>query len=391
MRAQDPPEVLRVPLQKLCLQIKAILPGNKRLNFVVANLLTPPRDEDVVLAIKGLVDMQALCSESEDLTPLGRHLARMPLDASLGKMLIYGAMVGCLGPSLTIAAASQGRGIFSAKPDLRERASAAKLAFSGASKSDHLATVSAFEGWRAAVRTGGRIAERAFCNKHALNVMALRDLERARQDMAENLCELGFIPREYVRNVKNFNGPSSPSNSHFDANSHSARVLKACICAGFYPNVAVVREPAKQFVKVEAGAILADAAARELKYVTRSDGRVFLHPSTVNFHARSYETRYLVYSEKVRTSKIFLREVSMIPCYALLLFGGNIDVVHDRNSVVVGGFIDLDAPARIGVLAKQLRARLNELLLEKISRPELDLSANPVVRAVARLLVTDGL
>ena len=391
MAAQEPPEVLRVPLQRLCLQVKAIMPSEEKLGDVVAKLLTPPRPQDLALAADSLVAMQALSPVSEALTPLGRHLARMPVDAALGKMLIYGAIVGCLGPSLTVAAASQGRGIFSTKPDLRERSSAAKRAFSGTSKSDHLATVTAFEGWRSALRKGGRAAEKQFCEEHALNMMALRELERARQDMAENLCELGFIPREYLQNdASKLDRSPSPAISHFDVNSGSARVLKACLCAGFYPNVALVREPAKQFVKIEAGSIPADAAAHELKYSTPPDGRVFLHPSSVNFHARAYETRFLIYSEKVRTSKVFLREVSMVPCYALLLFGGPIDVFHSHNSVKVGDFIDLDAPARIGVLAKKLRSRLDELLLQKISQPDFDLSVNPVVRAVAKLLVTDG-
>lgn len=51
-------------------------------------------------------------------------------------------------------------------------------------------------------------------------------------------------------------------------------------------------------------------------------GRVFLHPSSVNFSCGKFESGWLAYSEIVETSKVFVRESSMVPVYAVLLFGG---------------------------------------------------------------------
>lgn len=39
------------------------------------------------------------------LTPLGYHLAHLPMDARVGKLLLVGAILQCLDPILTIAAA----------------------------------------------------------------------------------------------------------------------------------------------------------------------------------------------------------------------------------------------------------------------------------------------
>lgn len=39
----------------------------------------------------------------EALTPLGRHLAALPLDPRLGKLLVMGACLGCLSPALVRA------------------------------------------------------------------------------------------------------------------------------------------------------------------------------------------------------------------------------------------------------------------------------------------------
>jgi len=36
--------------------------------------------------------------EKENLTSLGQHLASLPVDVRVGKMLLYGAVLGCLGP-----------------------------------------------------------------------------------------------------------------------------------------------------------------------------------------------------------------------------------------------------------------------------------------------------
>ena len=49
------------------------------------------------------VEQNAL-DENEDLTPLGYHLAKMPVDPQTGKMLLFAAMFSCLDPVLTVAA-----------------------------------------------------------------------------------------------------------------------------------------------------------------------------------------------------------------------------------------------------------------------------------------------
>ena len=49
----------------------------------------------------------------EALTSLGRHLARMPMDPRVGKALVYGCLLGCLDPVLTVTAAlAHGRPVF---------------------------------------------------------------------------------------------------------------------------------------------------------------------------------------------------------------------------------------------------------------------------------------
>ncbi len=39
----------------------------------------------------------------EHLTPLGYHLAKLPVDPKVGKMILFGAIFSCLDPVLTVA------------------------------------------------------------------------------------------------------------------------------------------------------------------------------------------------------------------------------------------------------------------------------------------------
>lgn len=59
----------------------------------LAMLLTPPTSESMQEAITHLVKLGAIEGSPTTLTSLGQHLAAMPMDAALGKALIYGCML----------------------------------------------------------------------------------------------------------------------------------------------------------------------------------------------------------------------------------------------------------------------------------------------------------
>eukprot|EP00976_Prorocentrum_cordatum_P115787 1196065-Prorocentrum_minimum.AAC.1 len=78
----------------------------------------------------------------------GSFLVRMPVDPRVGKMLVFGAMLGCLSPILTIAGAmSTGRGVFVSPRDNRAEADAIRRQLSKGTKSDHLTSAAAYAAW----------------------------------------------------------------------------------------------------------------------------------------------------------------------------------------------------------------------------------------------------
>lgn len=93
VQAQQQPEVLRMPLESLCLSVKAALPGAQRLQTALGRLISPPQPDAVAAAVASLTHLGALDADDEALTALGRHLTLMPMDARLAKTLIYAVML----------------------------------------------------------------------------------------------------------------------------------------------------------------------------------------------------------------------------------------------------------------------------------------------------------
>ena len=110
----------------------------------------------------------------------------------------------------------------------------------------------------------------------------------------------------------------------------------------------------------------------------------------VNLHCGKFESRWIVYSERVETAKVYIRDNTMVGSYSLLLFGGDIAVHHEQGLVRVDDWATFAAPAKIGVLVKALRAKVDELLLARIDHPSATLASTPVVRALLSLLESEG-
>lgn len=61
-----------------------------------------------------------------------------------------------------------------------------------------------------------------------------------------------------------------------------------------------------------------------------------MHPSSVNYNVNYYPSPYLVYQEKVKTSRVFFRDCTMVPVVPLVLFSGfDLDItVHNSCTFV---------------------------------------------------------
>jgi len=110
--------------------------------------------------------------KNDELTPLGKILARLPIEPRLGKMMILGCMFRVGDALSTMAANSTTFPEVYMGPDMR-KLTAQKKWFAGARFSDHVAMFHAFQAWEE-TRNNGEWAEQAFCDSKSLSLPILR-------------------------------------------------------------------------------------------------------------------------------------------------------------------------------------------------------------------------
>ncbi|CAN1277699.1 DExH-box ATP-dependent RNA helicase DExH1 [Linum perenne] len=222
--------------------------------------------------------------------------------------------------------------------------------------SDHIALVKAFEGYREAKRTR---SERSFCWENFLSPVTLRMMEEMREQFRVLLTDIGFVDK-------------SKGNGAFNQYSQDMEMVSAVLCAGLYPKVVQCKRRGKRTA-----------------FYTKEDGKVDIHPASVNAGVHLFPLPYMVYSEKVKTTGIYVRDSTNISDYALLLFGGSLTPSKNGDGIeMLGGYLHFSASRSVLDLIRKLRLELDKLLSRKIEDPSLDMSAEgkAVVSAAVELL-----
>uniref|UniRef100_A0A4W6DUW0 ATP-dependent RNA helicase DHX29 n=1 Tax=Lates calcarifer TaxID=8187 RepID=A0A4W6DUW0_LATCA len=357
------PEILRVPLEELCLHIMKCQYGSPE--EFLSRALDAPQPQSVSNAVNLLRKIGACHPDNHLLTPLGHHLASLPVNVKIGKMLIYGAILGCLEPIATIAAAITEKSPFSTPMNRKEEANLAKAALALAN-SDHLTIYNAYLGWKNS-RTEGQRAEMSYCRKHFLNRTALITIEDVKHELMKMMEQVGFWSSR------------SSSHSKLQASALSKQqisVMNAVLTAGLYDSVArVLCTPS------------VDVLERVACTVETPQGKAQVHPSSVNRNLQTHG--WLLYQEKVKYTKIYLRDTTLISPFPMLLFGGDIDIQHRERLITLDGWIHFQAPVRIGVIFKHLRKLMDSLLEKKLENPRMNLEGKKTIQIILDLIKSE--
>ncbi|XP_010424847.1 PREDICTED: DExH-box ATP-dependent RNA helicase DExH5, mitochondrial isoform X2 [Camelina sativa] len=347
------PEILRTPLQSLCLQIKSLNLGS--ISEFLSRALQSPELLAVQKAIEYLKIIGAL-DENEYLTTLGRYLSKLPMEPKLGKMLILGAILGCLDPILTVVAGLSVRDPFLTPQDKKDLAEAAKFQFSR-DHSDHLALVRAYEGWRNAEEES---AVYDYCWKNFLSIQSLRAIDSLRKEFFSLLKDTGLI-----------DGNKSICNSE----GNDANLTRAVICYGMYPGICSVVHNERSF---------------SLK--TMEDGQVLLYSNSVNARETKIPYPWLVFNEKIKVNSVFLRDSTAVSDSTLILFGGSISKGDiDGHLKMLGGYLEFFMKPAVAEICQTLKKELDELIQNKLLNPKMDVQAHRELLSAIRLLVSgDG-
>ncbi|XP_077399108.1 3'-5' RNA helicase YTHDC2 isoform X2 [Vanacampus margaritifer] len=231
MQAFQVPQLLRMPLQELCLQTK-LLTRSPVCEFL-SKAPQPPTTHAVKTAVQMLKTIDAL-NQNEDLTDLGFHLADLPVAPHLGKMVLCAVVLRCLDPILTIACTLGYRDPFVLPVQGSQKRAALQCRnhFSSNSFSDHMTMLRIFQAWQKARKDD---SERSFCEKNFLSKTTMDMILGMRTQLLGQLRAAGFVRAHGESDIRDVN-----------INSENWAVVKAALVAGMYPNLLHINTEAKQ-------------------------------------------------------------------------------------------------------------------------------------------------
>uniref|UniRef100_A0A672JV49 RNA helicase n=2 Tax=Sinocyclocheilus grahami TaxID=75366 RepID=A0A672JV49_SINGR len=301
------PQLLRMPLQELCLHTKLLAPVTCPIAEFLSKAPEPPHLNTVKHAVQMLKTIDAM-DPWENLTELGYHLADLPVEPHLGKMVLCAVVLKCLDPILTIACTLAHRDPFvlPAQAAQKRAAMLCRKRFTANTFSDHMALLRAFQAWQKARSDGW---ERAFCEKNFLSQATMEIIVGMRTQLLGQLRATGFVRARGGGDIRDVN-----------QNSENWAVVKAALVAGMHPNLIHVERDSLSLM-----------GSREKK--------VRFHPTSVlsqpqykkippaNGQAAAVEslpTDWLIYDEMTRAHRIAsVRCCSVVTPLTVAIFAGS--------------------------------------------------------------------
>ncbi|KAM9587117.1 3'-5' RNA helicase YTHDC2 isoform 7-T9 [Morphnus guianensis] len=300
------PELLRTPLQELCLHTKLLAP----INCPIVDFLMKAPDPPPALIVRNAVQMLKTIDAMdpwEDLTELGYHLTELPVEPHLGKMVLCAVVLKCLDPVLTIACTLAYRDPF-VLPTLASQKRAAMLCrkrFTAGTFSDHMVLLRAFQAWQKARSDGW---ERAFCEKNFLSQARMEIIIGMRTQLLGQLRASGFVRSRGGADIRDVN-----------TNSENWAVVKAALAAGMYPNLVhvdreslVLTGPKEKKVRFHPTSVLSQP---QYKKIPPANGQAAA--------IQALPTDWLIYDEMTRAHRIAnIRCCSVVTPVTVSLFCG---------------------------------------------------------------------
>ena len=181
------PEILRTNLASVILQMTAIGLGDVE----AFPFLDPPDRRAIADGVRLLEELGALEQGERRLTPIGRRLARLPIDPRFGRMVLEAGERGCLREVLIIAAGLSIQDPRERPAEERDRADQLHARFNEGN-SDFLAFVNLWRYAREKQRelSGNRF--RRLCRDELLNFLRIREWQDVHSQLRKIVADLGM-------------------------------------------------------------------------------------------------------------------------------------------------------------------------------------------------------
>lgn len=309
------PEIQRLPLESLCLLVRACGLGSPA--AFLAETPEPPAGSAIEAAEALLEELGAYgpddsASLERRLSPLGQLLAELPVHPRIGRLLIFGCLLQCARPAISIAAALSFQTLFLPPGPHRGTeigAARRELSRGCGGSTDHCVWAEVFERWWQASAQ----EQQQICQNLGLSQSRMRDALRERKHLIESLVTCRLLPEDYMERWP------MPHRT-YDRLAFKHGVVRAVVCGGLYPNLVHVRDD-----------------NMDLKLMDGND-EVVVHPQSTCAGSVPYDWSLLVYHRKSRTTRLYVYDLTAAIPAALCAFGGPAELMVDDGftCLVVG-------------------------------------------------------
>ena len=387
-------EIRRTNLSEAVLFAAMVTPDASDIPAFLGRCLEPPADSAVQAAFGLLMDLGAFhempaeaagAAPHRFVTPLGFHLAHMPVDPHLGKILLYGAALRCGALSAAVAAVlSAPKSVFAipfvaGRPSREEEARANEVRRDGYADvgSDPIAKALIFCEWEG---LPDERARRQFVDTYTLSHGALVEVRKLRDMYLQHIRGLGFTVADGLA--------TDPKRQARDE-----AMARCAIVAGLYPNVAC---------SVKGVSMLVSLRSRELCMVNNK---------SLNYQEDSRRAgglgsalsrnEFVVYLAQMRFGEMrhtLVTETTLVTAMQLLLFGGKESpdlclkpgTSNLSEDMLLDGVFRFACPcSQTAVLVRVVRQEIDELFAAQALTPSSDAvkkTAGVLVDAIASLL-----
>jgi len=313
------PEILRTNLAAVILQMLHLRLGDIQ-DFP---FIEPPDGKAISDGFNLLQELSAVNRENQ-LTPLGRQLARLPIDPRLGRMLLEAAQQGGLAEVLIVASALSVQDVRERPADRQQAADQAHAQWKDPD-SDFAALINIWRGFEEKRQELGSNPLRTWCRKNFLNYLRLREWRDAHRQLTLIARELklgvgrsvdgsGQLP--HADKARRLEDGEASSTRPTGANPQPAPTTdtKVNVILRQQAEASDEAQRAKSYAAVHK-AILAGLLSQvgnkteEGDFLGARQRRFWVHPSSVIGRKKP---NWLMAAELVETTKLFARMVAKI-------------------------------------------------------------------------------
>ena len=267
LKPQSVPELQRSSMAFPILQLKALGVSN----VAKFDFLSPPPSKNFARALELLFSLGAIDAKVELINPIGNQMAEMPLNPMFAKCLLTANEFDCSDEILTLCALMQIKNVFHVPSSGKEKMKAARVQREFyATEGDHMTKLNVFTSYVNNRRS------KSWCDKYYASYASLNRAYHIKEQLLK-----------YARRF----GIELTSAKGFDDD----KVLR-CLCAGFFANVAIYTSR---------------GCFRSIRDPVSSPD-LFIHPDSVLYTVPFNSGTYVLFTETVHSTKIYLRECSIV-------------------------------------------------------------------------------